>query len=1046
MKYRHLSDNKIKDIENLIKNSPDMFYKFSTKRGALFWSKKVEEVLGYTEEILKSNPFIWNDSIHPDDKQEINHIINNYSSVKQKTIKYRIKTINGNYIWIQDTLLSVEKKDNEITVEGQARDLSEIKELNKEISDKDSLLHSIIDSYSNAIFSLDTDYRYISFNIYHFETMKELYGVEIKLGHSLYEYQTNQEDAVKSKANIDRALKGERFIDSAYSGLPNKKRIYIEVSHNPIRDKEAKIIGVSILVRDITKQKIENQKLKDSEEKLRHLFDTMSQGVVYHDKEGKIISVNPACEKIMCLSSSYLIGRTMYDEYWHIILEDGTVITGDDFPSVLAHKTKQRVGPLIRGVYVPSKRDYVWLSIISTPIFHPNTEQIYQVYSVFEDITEKIIAEEKIKQKDHQFNKLSTNMPGMMFQLTKKNNGTYFVPIASSEIKNIFGCTPEEVKNDFNKSLKYIHPDDCQRVLDTLEESAKNLTYIACQFRVTLPNQNLKWILLRSTPEKLVDGSVTWYGFNTDITMIKNIQEKYRETNEYLENLFNYANAPIIVWDNNLSITRFNKAFENLSNYKAGEVIGKNLEFLFPNDKKQHYLKLIKETSSGAKWETVEIEILRQDKEIRTVLWNSANIFDNQKTNIIATVAQGQDITDRKLAEQNLIKAKEQAEIANNAKSEFLANMSHEIRTPLNGVIGFTELLRESELNPTQKEYLKYIDTSAHALLDVINDILDFSKIEAGKFDLDLQKADIYNIVRESLDIIYFQAKQKDLKVRSSITANTPKIVFVDSIRLKQVLVNLLNNAVKFTEKGLVELDLAFEKISDSKGKYTFSIKDTGIGISKENSYKLFKAFSQADTSITRKYGGTGLGLVISNLLVEKMGGRIDYTSEPGKGSKFFFSLTVNYENEPQILVKNQQEYCKCLTDETLEPKATILIAEDVEINMRLTIAYIKKILPHATILKAYNGNEAIEIFKNENIDLIFMDIQMPELDGLKTTEYIRELELATKQHTIIIALSAGVLSSEIDSCFKAGVDDFMPKPVRVDDLKTILNKHLCKN
>ena len=233
------------------------------------------------------------------------------------------------------------------------------------------------------------------------------------------------------------------------------------------------------------------------------------------------------------------------------------------------------------------------------------------------------------------------------------------------------------------------------------------------------------------------------------------------------------------------------------------------------------------------------------------------------------------------------------AEIASKAKTEFLANMSHEIRTPLNGVIGFSELLNNTNLTPLQKQYLQNTCTSAHSLMGIINDILDFSKIEAGKLELEKIKTDITELIEDTSDIIRYQASIKGIELLVNVNHNMPRYAVVDPVRLRQILVNLLNNAVKFTERGEIELKVTFTKKKNNLGTFGFFVRDTGIGISPEQEKKLFKAFSQADSSTTRKFGGTGLGLIISNKLAKKMGGEIKLKSEPGKGTTFFFDITT---------------------------------------------------------------------------------------------------------------------------------------------------------
>lgn len=517
-----------------------------------------------------------------------------------------------------------------------------------------------------------------------------------------------------------------------------------------------------------------------------------------------------------------------------------------------------------------------------------------------------------------------------------------------------------------------------------------------------------------------------------------------------------------------------------------------------------------------------------------------------------------------------------EAKTANTAKSEFLANMSHEIRTPLNGVIGFTELLKNTPLSSVQQEYVNNVNISGISLLGVINDILDFSKIEAGMMDLEEIKIDLERILEESIDIVKYSAEQKGVELILSLGDPLPKYIISDPHKFKQILANLLGNAVKFTEKGEVEISVNFNQIDESSGILRIDVRDTGIGISGEQRERLFKAFSQGDTSTTRKFGGTGLGLIISNKIAEKMGGEITLESEFEKGSTFTFSapflfsefkkyecfsdginrralliienqaaalsikrllnkisfgciihqdpltaiellskdpdfdllicdenlpyidgieainiirdkLFISAEKMPAILLHssgkaqyikdkigaakgvttickplknsvlidtisfNNRVYDKPESDKSRESEETkqvvervrILIAEDVKINFMMINALLASIYPDVDCYVAHNGQEAIDMVATLSPDLVLMDVQMPEVDGLEATVRIREREGQLKVHTPIIALTAGALKEERERCIEAGMDAFLTKPIDKQQLKNIIDRFI---
>lgn len=403
------------------------------------------------------------------------------------------------------------------------------------------------------------------------------------------------------------------------------------------------------------------------------------------------------------------------------------------------------------------------------------------------------------------------------------------------------------------------------------------------------------------------------------------------------------------------------------------------------------------------------------------------------------------DITEKKKNEF-ILKEKELAEAANKAKSEFLANMSHEIRTPLNGIIGYTDLLMNSKLESTQKKYINTINQSANLLMEVINDILDFSKIESGKLELNIEKHCLHEIVSQIKELVTYQAKSKNLELNFNINEDVPRFLWVDNIRLKQVLINLLTNAVKFTNTGKIELNISNLEKNKSFNTLRFAVKDTGIGIKKNNQKIIFQAFSQEDSSTTKKFGGTGLGLTISNQLLALMNSHLQLNSHYNIGSTFYFDINLKSSNKMRNEKKIEVTLPEIVNSNSifskLEPK--IVIAEDNKINMLLTKTLLKQIIPNCTIYGAEDGEKVIQKTMQVHPDLVLMDIQMPIINGYEATQKIRES--IAHQNTIIIALTAGTVVGEKEKCIAAGMDDYLSKPIIKKTLEEKLENWLITN
>ena len=533
--------------------------------------------------------------------------------------------------------------------------------------------------------------------------------------------------------------------------------------------------------------------------------------------------------------------------------------------------------------------------------------------------------------------------------------------------------------------------------------------------------------------------------FNMMTETLRMSQGKIIAAQEYTDNIIRSMNDSLVVTSPDGVVERVNRATLGLLGYRENELIGNQFGIILSSKEldwgddtgQQWFVDII----SRGYVNNLETTYRAKNGRLIPVLL-SASLMHGMDNTVQGIVCVALDITERKQAEQVLREAKEAAEAASKAKSQFLANMSHEIRTPMNGVLGMLDLMLDSITNESQLRLARMAHSSAEKLLFVINDILDFSKIEAGKLELQPVVFRIRDTVKEVNDLFWLKAQKKNIGMTLHIDESVPDTIEGDSVRLRQILINLKGNAIKFTENGEVSLEVRLEEETPEDILLRFEVRDTGTGISPVAQRKIFDAFSQADDSMARRHEGTGLGLAISKQLVEMMGGNIGMESTPGKGSIFWFTVRLKRAHAIAKQKVEDETQGKVTESRSSNQQLRVMLAEDNPVNQEVGRLILEGL--DCLVEVVDDGRHAVEELFTERYDLVFMDCQMPDMDGYEATKMIRQREAKIGgeiRRVPIIALTAHAMEGDREHCLEAGMDDYITKPFNAAQIGAIIQK-----
>lgn len=661
-----------------------------------------------------------------------------------------------------------------------------------------------------------------------------------------------------------------------------------------------------------------------------------------------------------------------------------------------------------------------WCSISASTI-KDNKEKEQWIDVVVRDITTRKRIEKDLRQSKELFQTVFDNTAAAITVTDKDEKIVAWNPFAEKML--------EMNKEDlFNKPVKDLYPPREWRRMRSFRIRRKGMLP-DIETKVYKKDQSTLDVNVSITVLKDLEGNIIGsIGIIRDITNQKAAESRLKESENKIRVILDNSAAAITLTDGLERIVSWNKFTEHLLGMKKQDLYLKPVSSLYPPEE---WKKIRSENirKKGSKHNLETKMITKKGTIIDVEL--SINVLKDSNDKIIGSVGIMQDITERKRTQAMLLQAKIDAEEANNAKSLFLANMSHEVRTPMNTIMGMIDLTLDTELNKEQKDNLVVAKDAAVNLLSLLNDILDLSRVEAGKITLEIIEFHLHNVTNNIVKGLSVIASDKALKLDLNIDRGVPKFLEGDPVRLRQILINLINNAIKFTHRGTITTAVKVaSKPKKDEVLLQFSVIDEGIGIPKDRHDKVFEVFTQADASTTRKFGGTGLGLAICKRLVEMMDGRIWVESEEGKGSTFSFTAKCKVLKEEKVIsssvygVESEDDQGNGFNLKDLK----VLLAEDNLVNQKITVRILEKV--GCCVETAENGKEVLDLLDQSTFNVILMDAQMPELDGLEATKIIRDQESTTGRHVPIIALTARVMEEDKKKFKEIGMDGYVAKPI----------------
>jgi len=1003
-------------FRTIVNNIPGIVYRCTNDE---FWTMEyishyIESLSGYPSSDFIGNKIrSYSSIIYPKDQEKVNQAVQEGVKKDQPyEMEYRIVHQNGEIYWVHEKGRAVfyEHSSDVQYLDGVIWDITQQKRTETSLKESRQMLKLILDTIPSRVYWKDIQLNYLGCNRL-FAEDANLKDPEDIIGLNDYQMPWKERAKMYNESELEVIKTGKPEKDKEIYINDNNVSNWMSVSKTPLFDANNNVIGVLGAFYDITELKIIEKELMRKEENLRTFFNTINDFLFVLDEAGKIININNTVLERLGYSESELLGENV----------------------LFVHPPQRRdeAGKIVREM-MEGKKDVCLVPLmqkngrlipVETRIVKGKWDGKNALFGISKDIS-------AIQESEEKFSKAFQSNASLMAISSLKDHkfidvNEQFLSTMGFERNEVIGKTAIELNMFLN---------DEQRETAINKMTADG--YLK-DFEVLINTKNgdKRIGLFSSEIINIINKPLLLTTMN-DITDRKHFETALKESEEQFRSLSEASPIAIMINQND-KWAYINNAAELLTGYSKEELIGQLYHKIIHPDEQ----KIVSERKSnrlkGIKTiEKYSSRIIRKDKTVRNVefLVRVVN-YKNGK----AILVLGLDITENVENTQKLAMAKEEAENANKTKSEFLANMSHEIRTPMNAVIGFSELMTSLVKDKKQLSYLESIKTAGRSLLGIINDILDISKMEAGKLDIQYEAVDLKRMVHDIKLIFDIKLTEKNIDYILEFDPDIPEALLLDETRLRQVLINLVGNAVKFTEKGFVKLKIFTRKdnLDNSKLQLIISVEDSGIGIPEEQFQDIFGTFTQQDRQSTRKYGGSGLGLAISKRLVELMDGRILLESIVGKGSEFTIELNnVSISSITRGSIETSEKFNQ---DQYVFEPANLLVVDDVRSNRELIQEILKG--THLNITIAENGILALRYARDYRPDLILMDIRMPEMDGYEATKKLRKSK--ETKNIPVVAFTASYNVKDKEKSEGVTFDGLLTKPIRIKELFEELAKHL---